>query len=56
MGNRLGHTARGLGKEFASEAANLLLEFAFDQLRAHRVVAFCHAENTASVNVMKKSE
>lgn len=42
------------GKGFASEAANLLLEFAFDQLRAHRVVAFCHAENTASVKVMKK--
>lgn len=31
-----------------------MLEFAFDQLKAHRVVAFCHAENSASVKVMKK--
>lgn len=41
------------GKGYATEAAYLILEFAFDQLRAHRVVAFCHVENAASVKVMK---
>ncbi|MAT41820.1 MAG: hypothetical protein CL609_05725 [Anaerolineaceae bacterium] len=42
------------GKGYASEAAYQMLEFAFIQLNAHRVVAFCHAKNTASINVMKK--
>lgn len=42
------------GKGFASEAAQQVLEYAFRNLNAHRVVAFCHAENTASVKVMKK--
>lgn len=41
-------------KGYASEAAHRMLDFAFNQLNAHRVVAFCHAENTASVKVMKK--
>jgi len=42
------------GKGFATEAANRVLEFTFSDLQAHRVVAFSHAENTASIRVMKK--
>ena len=42
------------GKGYASEAAHRMLEYAFNQLSAHRVVAFCHTENTASVKVMEK--
>ncbi len=42
------------GKGFATEAAHRMLEFAFSDLQAHRVVAFSHAENTASIQVMKK--
>lgn len=42
------------GKGYASEAAYQMLKFAFNQLNAHRVVAFCHAKNTASIKVMKK--
>ena len=43
------------GKGYASEAAHRMLEYAFNQLIAHRVVAFCHTENTASVKVMEKT-
>jgi len=39
---------------YASEAAHRILDYAFHDLYAHRVVAFCHAENAASVKVMKK--
>jgi len=42
------------GKGYASEAARRVLEFAFGRLRAHRVVAFCHAGNAASARVMVK--
>lgn len=42
------------GNGFASEAAYQLLEFAFQDLNAHRVVAFCHAGNTKSKKVMEK--
>lgn len=42
------------GKGLAAEAAHRLLEFAFSELQAHRVVAFSHAENAASIQVMKK--
>jgi RimJ/RimL family protein N-acetyltransferase len=42
------------GKGFATEAAHRVLEFTFSELQAHRVVAFSHAENTASIRVMKK--
>ncbi len=42
------------GKGYATEAARELLRFAFDTLHAHRVVAFCHADNLASVRVMEK--
>ena len=42
------------GKGYASEAAQRLLAFAFENFTAHRIVAFCHAENTTSVRVMQK--
>ncbi|GAP18863.1 GNAT family N-acetyltransferase [Levilinea saccharolytica] len=41
------------GKGYASEAARRMLAYAFHDLQAHRVVAFCHAENTASARVME---
>ena len=42
------------GAGIATEAAHRLLEFAFHELRSHRVVAFSHAKNLASIRVMKK--
>jgi ribosomal-protein-alanine N-acetyltransferase len=42
------------GKGYAAEVALRLLAFAFDELNAHRVVAFCHADNLQSIRVMDK--
>jgi len=42
------------GKGFATEAAQCMLDFAFRDLGAHRIIASCHADNTASVRVMEK--
>lgn len=42
------------GQGYASEAGRALIQMAFTQLNAHRVVAFCHAGNTASFRVMEK--
>ena len=42
------------GQGYASEAAREMLAFAFTELHAHRVVAFCNVLNTASVRVMEK--
>ena len=42
------------GKGIAVEAARRLMEFAFVELHAHRIVAFCHAQNAASLRVMEK--
>lgn len=42
------------GKGYASEAARRVLEYAFCDLHAHRVIAFCDAENRASERVMQK--
>lgn len=39
---------------YASEAARRMLGFAFEDLGAHRVSAFCHVLNAASVRVMEK--
>jgi RimJ/RimL family protein N-acetyltransferase len=39
---------------YAHEAASALLDFAFRTLNAHRVVAFCHADNAASVRLMQR--
>jgi RimJ/RimL family protein N-acetyltransferase len=42
------------GRGFAPEAAKAMLELAFKHLDAHKVVAFCHANNRASIRVMEK--
>lgn len=42
------------GKGIATEAAQRLLEFAFAELKVHRVVAFSHTENAASLRMMEK--
>jgi RimJ/RimL family protein N-acetyltransferase len=42
------------GRGYAAEAARRVLAFAFEELGAHRVVAFCHADNAGSVKVMEK--
>jgi RimJ/RimL family protein N-acetyltransferase len=42
------------GKGYCTEALKLLLSFAFDELKAHKVVAMCNDENIASSKVMKK--
>lgn len=42
------------GKGYATEAARRVLAFAFTELGAHRVTAFCHADNAASERVMQK--
>ena len=39
---------------FATEAAKTLVEFGFDDLNLHRIVATCDAENTASSRVLEK--
>jgi [ribosomal protein S5]-alanine N-acetyltransferase len=39
---------------FATEGARVMMQFAFVQLGAHRLVAFCHNENAASERVMQK--
>jgi [ribosomal protein S5]-alanine N-acetyltransferase len=42
------------GNGYATEAANCVLAFAFNDLHAHRVVAFCNVQHAASVRVMNK--
>lgn len=42
------------GRGYAPESARALLNLAFGELKAHRVVAYCHTENRASVRVMEK--
>jgi [ribosomal protein S5]-alanine N-acetyltransferase len=39
---------------YATEAAISVVNFAFQELQAHRVVAFCHVLNAASTRVMQK--
>lgn len=39
---------------YATEAARALMDFAFNTLRCHRVVATCQPENTASWKIMEK--
>ncbi len=41
-------------KGYATEAAWKVIDWAFREFSVHRVVAFCHAENTPSVRVMEK--
>jgi RimJ/RimL family protein N-acetyltransferase len=42
------------GKGYAGEAARQAMDWAFKHLNVHRIVAFCHAGNSASVRVMEK--
>lgn len=42
------------GQGFATEMANVLLAFGFEQLDMHRVFATCDPENIASFKVMEK--
>lgn len=42
------------GKGYATEAAWHMMDWAFTELNLHRIVAYCHAENVASVRVMEK--
>jgi ribosomal-protein-alanine N-acetyltransferase len=42
------------GKGYATEAALHMLGWGFRELNVHRMVAFCHAFNLASVRVMEK--
>lgn len=52
IGWRLGHNFHGKG--YATEAAKGLLDFIKNQIKPHKVVAYCVAENTASSNIMLK--
>jgi ribosomal-protein-alanine N-acetyltransferase len=42
------------GKGYATEAAWSVIDWAFGELKVHRIVAYCHAANVASVRVMEK--
>lgn len=42
------------GKGFATEAAWHMMDWGFRELNIHRIVAFCHTDNAASVRVMQK--
>lgn len=41
------------GHGYGSEAARLLLKFAFEKLHAHKVVGMCNSNNTHSATLMK---
>ena len=42
------------GKGYATEAAWFVIDWAFSEFMVHRVVAYCHVSNQASVRVMEK--
>ena len=42
------------GHGYATEAARAMLKFAFQELRVHRVAAWCIADNTASARVLER--
>lgn len=42
------------GQGYATEAARAMLDYAFKELHAHRIMAFCHVANARSVRVMEK--
>jgi ribosomal-protein-alanine N-acetyltransferase len=42
------------GRGYATEAARALLGFGFEELRLHRIWAYCVVENTASAHVLEK--
>ncbi|OPA75382.1 GNAT family N-acetyltransferase [Paenibacillus selenitireducens] len=41
------------GKEYGTEAGKLLLQFAFEQLEAHKVVGMCNAKNSRSAGILE---
>jgi len=42
------------GRGYATEAARALLRFGFEELKLHRIWAWCLAENVASTRVLEK--
>jgi ribosomal-protein-alanine N-acetyltransferase len=42
------------GQGYATEAAREIVRFGFEELRAHRIGAWCVAENIASAHVLEK--
>ena len=42
------------GQGFCTEALKLLLKFAFDELKAHKVVAMCNEHNTSSYMLIER--
>jgi ribosomal-protein-alanine N-acetyltransferase len=42
------------GRGYATEAAWHMMDWGFRELNIHRIVAFCHVSNSASVRVMEK--
>ncbi len=52
MGYEIAPTHWGNG--YASEAAGAILAFGFDELKLHRLAAWCIAENAASARVLEK--
>lgn len=52
IGWRLGHEAHGKG--YATEAAQCFLDFIKSNIKPHKVMAYCVAENLASSNIMAK--
>jgi len=42
------------GKGYGTEAAWFVIDWAFREFKVHRMVAFCHVSNAASVRVMEK--
>lgn len=42
------------GRGYATEAAWRVMDWAFQELKVHRIVAFCRADNAASLRVMEK--
>lgn len=42
------------GQGYATEAAQALLDYGFEMLNAHRIIATCQPENPASYRVMEK--
>ncbi|MFF2908345.1 GNAT family N-acetyltransferase [Paenibacillus sp. NPDC057934] len=43
------------GRGYGSEAVKLLLQFAFEQLKAHKVVGMCNSYNERSAALMERS-
>ena len=53
----LGYTlaANSWGRGLGTEVASLLVDFAFEHLRAFRVGATCHPDNVGSIRVLEKA-